>query len=153
MKPKNPTIVSWSIYSDILLDNTWHIFSSLLKPSVLFADDLASYFTKTTIRKLLLSENYFYHSPPYLATHLHLYPYTLHSLLLLRMNCPCFYLNNPLFEQWAHPLFPQDFFITEDVPFSCIEFFTIALFSPALYAVCTLCLYTCLYAIIHLKCL
>lgn len=107
MKPKNPTIVSWSIYSDILLDNTWHIFSSLLKPSVLFADDLASFLTKTIIRKLLLSENYFYHFPPYLATHLHLYPYTLHSLLLLRMNCPCFYLNNPLFEQWAHPLFPS----------------------------------------------
>lgn len=149
MKPKNPTIVSWSIYSDIFLDNTWHIFSSLLKRSVLFADDFASYFTKTieAIRKLLLSLPTISTNPPAsLPMYSALSP-------VIQMNCPCSYLNNPLFEQWAHPLFPQDFFLIEVVPFSCIKFFTIALLSPALYAFCTLCIYTCLYAIIHLICL
>lgn len=100
MKPKDCTTASWSIYSLSLLGNTQHIIFSLLKrlntSSILFADDFASYFTKKieAIRKL-------FPSPPWhLPSHSPIYPCTLHSLLLLQMNCSCSSLSKPLFEHW-----------------------------------------------------
>lgn len=98
MKPKNPTKVSWSIYSDILLDNTWHIFSSLLKCSVLFANDFVSYFTKTieAIRKLLLSLPTISTNPPgSLLMYSALSPVTTDELSLLLSEKPSIWAIRP----------------------------------------------------------